>query len=80
MYFSSSLSPLSLSLSEVLVSDSSLPLLAKQSSSDSMPSRKMYFCTSAQNLCGCDACGGGTGGGPYIQDSASSVPFVLQVS
>ena len=61
MYTSSSLSPLSLSLSEVLVSDSS-PMLLEKRSSDSIRSCNVYFATTAENRCGRDACGGGGGG------------------
>ena len=82
MYTSSSLSPLSLLLSEVTVSDSSLSLPGKYSSSDSIPSCSVYFATSADNQCERDACGGSlvmVVVRLYIQDSASSVLFVLQV-
>ena len=63
MYTSSSLSPLSLSLSEVLVSGSSPLLPAKQSSSNSIPSCNLYFVGSSENRCVRDACGSGDGGG-----------------
>ena len=63
MYTSSSLSLLSLSLSEVSVSDSSPSLSAKQSSFDSVPSCNVYFATSAESRCGHDGCGDGDGGG-----------------
>ena len=62
MYTSSSLSPLSLSLSEVSVSDSSSSLPAKQPSSASITSCDMYFTLSAENRCGHDAFGGRDGG------------------
>ena len=52
MYTSSSLSPLSLSLSEVSVSDSSSSLPVKQSSFDSIQSCNVHFATSAENRCG----------------------------
>ena len=67
MYTSSSLSPLSILLAELSVSDSS-PLLTA---------------TSAENSCWRDACGGGNGDVMflrYIRDSASTVPVILQVS
>ena len=57
-----SLSPLSLPLSEVSVSDSSPSLSAKQSSFDSIPSCNVYFATSAENRYWLDACGDGDGG------------------
>ena len=63
MYSSSSLSPPSLSLSEVLVLDSSPSGPAKQSSSNSIPSCNVYFTTSAENRCRHHTCGGGDGGG-----------------
>ena len=63
MYTSSSLSPLSLLLSEVTVSDSSLSLPGKYSSSDSIPSCSVYFATSADNQCERDDCGGSAGDG-----------------
>ena len=63
MFTSSSLSPLSLLLSEVSVSSSFPSLPTKQLSSDSIESRNMYFATSAGNHFGHDACGGGDGGG-----------------
>ena len=62
MYTLSSLKPMSLSLSEVLVSGSSPLLPVKQSPSDSIQSRNMCFATSAENCCICHACGGGDGG------------------
>ena len=55
MYISLSLS------SEVSVSESSPLLPARQWSSNSIPSRNVYFATSAKKLCGCNACGGGAG-------------------
>ena len=64
------LSPLSLSLSEVLASNSFHLLPVKQSSSDSIPSCNIYFAISAENHCGCDACAGGGGGGGGV----SSLP------
>ena len=65
MYALSSLSVRSLPLSKVLVSDSSLSLPAKQSSSDSIPSCNVHFATSSENHCRRHACGGGdaSGGG-----------------
>ena len=63
MHTSSSLPQLSLSLSEVSVSDSSPSLPAKQSSSDSVLSCNVYFAASAENCCGRDTCGGDDGGG-----------------
>ena len=45
------------------VSDSSPSLLAKQSSSNSLPSCKVYFSASAENRFGHGACGGDDGGG-----------------
>ena len=63
VHTSSSLSLLSLSLTEVSVSDSSPPLRAKQLSSDSILSRNLHFATSVENLCGRDACSGGAGSG-----------------
>ena len=62
VYTSSSLPPLSLSLSEVLLSDSS-PVLPEKRSSDSKRSCNVYFATTAENRCGRDAGGGGGGGG-----------------
>ena len=47
----------------MLVSDSSSSLPAKQLSSDSIPSRNVYFATSEENLCRSDACGGGASSG-----------------
>ena len=52
MYTSSSLSLLSLSLSEVSVSDSSPSLSAKQSSFDSVPSCNLYFATNLKIVTG----------------------------
>ena len=63
MYTSWSLSPLSLFLSEVSVSDSCPSLPAKQSLFDSVPSRNEYFGKSAGNLCGRNACDDGIGSG-----------------
>ena len=60
MYTSSPLPPLSLSLSEVLLSDSS-PMLPEKRSSDSKRSCNVYFATTAENRCGRDAGGGGGG-------------------
>ena len=58
---------MSLSLSEVLMSVSSPSLLAKQSSSNPIPSCKVCFATSAEYNYGCHACyccgDGGTDGG-----------------
>ena len=65
MYTSSSLSPLSLPLSEVSVSDSSPLLSSKQSSSDSLLCWYVYFGTSAESHCGLDACGSDDGGGVW---------------
>ena len=51
------------------VSDSFHSMHAKQTPSYSLQSRNLYFATSAENLCGCNACGGGAdsggGGGVY---------------
>ena len=65
MYTSSSLSPLSLPLSEVSVLDSSPLLSSKQSSSDSVLCCYVYFGTSAESHCGRDAFGGDDGGGVW---------------
>ena len=66
MYNASSLSPLSLSLSEVLVSYSSLSLPAKQLPSDSIPSCNMYFSTNSENCCRRHVCGGSDGCGGAV--------------
>ena len=68
MYNSSSLQPLSLSLSKLPVSDSSPLLPVKQLLPSSIPSWNMCFPTSSKNCCGRDACvcGGGGGGGAGI--------------
>ena len=58
MYTSSSLSPLSLSLTKMSVSDSFPSLSWKQSSSDSIPSCNTYFPISAENSCRLHACVG----------------------
>ena len=62
VYTSSSLSPLSLSLSEVSLSYLS-PLLPAKQSSYSLPSCHVYFATSAENRCGRNTWGDGDGGG-----------------
>ena len=84
MYTSSSLSPLSLSLSEVSVSDSSPLLPAKQLSSDSITLCNVYFATIAENRCVRNACSGGDSRGGGVSSlhtaSAPSMSFVLQVS
>ena len=67
MYNSSSLSPLSLSLSEVLVSYSSFSLAAKQLPSDSIPSCNMYFSTNSENRCRRHVCGGSDGCGGAVR-------------
>ena len=63
MYTSSSLSPLSLSLTKMSVSDSFPSLLCKQLSSDSIPSCNTYSPISAENSCRLHACVGGDGVG-----------------
>ena len=61
MYTLSSLSPLSLFLSELPMSNSFSSLSTKQSSFDSIPFCNVYFATSAQNRCRRHVCGGGGG-------------------
>ena len=58
----SSLKPMSLSSSEVLLSGSSPLLPVKQSPYDSIQCRNVCFATSAENCCIYHACGGGDGG------------------
>ena len=62
MYTLSSLKPMPLSLSEMLVSGSSPLLPVKQSPYDSIQCRNVCFATSAENCCVCHAYGGGDGG------------------
>ena len=85
MYTASSLSPLSLSLSEVLVSDSSPLLPAKKLPSDSLPSYNVHFEQVLKIVVGMILVIVGVVVVVvvflrYIRDSTLSMPFVLSVS